>query len=316
MNAGSSNARSLDEEFEFILPQMRAAKGPISAERRRLLVVQAIAGGGKGASQVMLKITSFCSSAEHLAAHTDYVSRNGDIEVFDRDGDRLSQFADSENGISRRESIQLYARELLAEQKSQNKKMGRPRTRVSMNLMLSMPPGTDRKGFELAVSEFLSQAYDNFDYFYAFHDDRDHYHAHVVVGLKGKDGRWLNPRKNDITQWRQGFAASLQRRGIAAKATPSYTRGKRKSGYRRDHRELETRGTRRAPRPAPTYDPAKEDAAIEERRQAWTRIEGHYRGAGDALFADSIAEYVAANFTSTRAKERAAPSPSRSGRGR
>jgi MobA/VirD2-like, nuclease domain len=185
-----------------------------------------------------------------------------------------------------------------------------------MNMMLSMPAGTDKKAFELAVGDFLCREYAAFDYLYTFHDDREHYHAHVVVGLRGEDGRWLNPRKNDLAQWRQGFASSLQRRGISASATPSYTRGKHKGGYRRDHKELEKRGTRRVPRPAQTYDPAKEDAAIEERRQAWQRIESHYRGAGDALFADSIAEYVATHFTNSREEERAAPSPGRGGRGR
>ena len=34
---------------------------------------------------------------------------------------------------------------------------GRSRSRVSMNLMLSMPPGTDQAAFELAVGDFLVQ---------------------------------------------------------------------------------------------------------------------------------------------------------------
>jgi hypothetical protein len=36
---------------------------------------------------------------------------------------------------------------------------------------------------------------------FTFHDDRDHYHAHVVA-LQGHDGRWLNPKKNDLLAWR------------------------------------------------------------------------------------------------------------------
>ena len=46
----------------------------------------------------MLKITSFSSSAQKLAAHLDYISRNGDNEVFDRDGNRFSHLSEaSEN---------------------------------------------------------------------------------------------------------------------------------------------------------------------------------------------------------------------------
>jgi hypothetical protein len=179
-----------------------------------------------------------------------------------------------------------------------------------------MPAGTDKKGFELAVGDFLNQEYDNFEYLYTFHDDREHYHAHVVVGLQGRDGRWLNPRKNDLAQWRQDFASSLQRRGIGARATPSYSQGKRKGGYRRDLKELEKRGTRRVPRPAATYDRRKESSAIEERHQAWNRIEAHYRDAGDVDLAERIAEHVAANFASSRARERTDASRGRGGRGR
>jgi hypothetical protein len=185
-----------------------------------------------------------------------------------------------------------------------------------MNLMLSMPAGTDKTAFELAVGDFLCREYAAFDYLYTFHDDRDHYHAHVVVGLRGEDGRWLNPRKNDLAQWRQGFASSLQRRGISARATPSYSQGKRKGGYRRDHKELEKRGTRRVPRPAQTYDPAKEDAAIAERRQAWSRIAAHYGEIGDAELAEGIVTYVAQHFDGQQRPARTSAPRGRGGRGR
>ena len=316
--------RSLDEDFLFILPQMRAAKGPISVERRRSLIWQVIHGGpggkgsakGRAAPQVMLKITSFSSSAEKLAMHLDYISRNGDNEVFDRDGNRFSQLAEAAGGAHPREAIQLYGRELAEASQIKDKKTGRPRSRISMNLMLSMPAGTDKKAFELAVGDFLNKEYADFDYVYAFHDDRDHYHAHVVVGLRGQDGQWLNPRKNDLMQWRQSFASRLQGRGVAARATPSYSQGRCKSGYRRDLAELGKRGTRRVARPAPTYDRAKEDAAIEARRQAWTRIGAHYGEAGDAELANGISTYVAEQFAGSKMRERAPAPRGRGGRGR
>ena len=133
-------------------------------------------------------------------------------------------------------------------------------------------------------------------------------------GCAASDGRWLNPRKNDLLQWRQSFADSLQRRGIAAKATPSYSQGKAKESYRRDHAELGKRGTRKVKRPAPTYAAAKENekAAIEQRGQAWTRIAKHYREAGDVAVADQISGFVADSFSGREAPDRARPS----GRGR
>ena len=314
------SARSIDDDFVFILPQMRAAKGPISAAQRRSLILQAIHGThdgkGKGAPQVMLKITSFSSSAKRLAGHLDYISRNGDNEVFDRYGNRFSHMSAASENADPREALQLYGSEIATASETPTKKKGGPRSRVSMNMMLSMPAGTDKTAFELAVGDFLNREYENFDYLYTFHDDRDHYHAHVVVGLLGSDGRWLNPRKNDIAQWRQSFASRLQGRGIAARATPSYSRGKPKAGYRRDLSEAEKRGTRRVPRPAPTYDAEKEKEAIEKRRKAWTRIAAHYGGEGDTEVSEGIASYVADNYSSQKAGKDTARPSGRGGRGR
>jgi type IV secretory pathway VirD2 relaxase len=312
---------SLEEDFRFIFAKTGKAKGPMSADQRRLLVFQAIQGGvhgsrtgkGNGAPQVMLKITSFSSSAQKLAAHLDYISRNGENAVFDRYGNRLSGFDEAGENANAREAVQLYGQEMAVASEMAKQTKGRARSRVSMNMMLSMPAGTDKQAFDLAVGDFLSQEYAVYDYLYTFHDDRDHYHAHVVVGLRGNDGRWLNPRKHQIAQWRQRFAASLQRRGIAARATPSYTQGKKKQGYRRDHAELAKRGTRRVPRPAPSYEAAKEEAAIKKREQAWTRIAAHYSEGGDAELADQISSFVAERFSGRKAPDRpAAPR----GRGR
>jgi hypothetical protein len=40
--------------------------------------------------QVMVKITSFAKSREGLAAHLDYIARNGQSAVFDPSGERFS----------------------------------------------------------------------------------------------------------------------------------------------------------------------------------------------------------------------------------
>jgi hypothetical protein len=40
-----------------------------------------------------------------------------------------------------------------------------------------------------------------------------------------KRSKRLNPRKNDLQRWREGFAQSLRKQGIAANATPRKTRG-------------------------------------------------------------------------------------------
>jgi hypothetical protein len=114
--------------------------------------------------------------------------------------------------------------------------------------------------------------------------------------LQSHDGRWLNPRKQDLLAWRQNFAASLERHGIAAEATPAYSRGKGKDGYRRDLEELRRRGTRERPDPSLSHDSAVEEGAIRRRAQAWSRIAAHYAAAGDREAAETIRDYLADHF--------------------
>jgi hypothetical protein len=250
--------------------------------------------------QVMVKITGFSKSARRLAAHLDYIARGGNNEVFDHQGVGFSNIAER-IGLSTQEAMHAYGRALASTVPSRNgegigRARGRPRSRTAMHLMLSMPAGTETGAFELAVRDFLNEQFQAHDRLFTFHDDREHYHAHVVIGLQGADGRWLNPRKNDLLAWREGFAASLERQGIAAEATPAYSRGRGKDGYRRDLEELRRRGTRARPSPSPGYEAETEERAIRRRAEAWTRIADHYSAAGDREAAGAIRDYVADHY--------------------
>ena len=70
------------------------------------------------------------------------------------------------------------------------------------------------------------------------------------------------------------------------------------------------------PRPAPSYEAAKEDEAIEKRQQAWTRIAKHYNEAGDAQLADQISSFVADSFTGREAPDGPTVPSAPRGRGR
>ena len=220
----SVTADNLFDDYWFVLARTGRARGSGADGSERSLppaMRSTLLNAVRSKPQVMVKITSFASSKERLAAHLDYISRKGQNEVFDPAGDAFSAIG-GQMRLSARDAIQHYGRELatgpIDEVETGKKKMGRPRKRVSMNLMLSMPAGTETGAFELAVRDFLNDQFQAHDRLFTFHDDRDHYHAHVVIGLQGADGRWLNPRKNDLLAWRERFAASLERYGIAAEA--------------------------------------------------------------------------------------------------
>lgn len=305
---------SFDEDFNFIFAKTGKARAPRAS---RVSKPGAASGGGSKRTltpeaqrrallgvtqrkpQVMVKITSFAKNAKAVADHLEYINRKGEKELFDQTGDELSSLADRSGRDPH--AVRDEMAERLADPPAPIGGEGqpvrrRPRDRVTMNLMLSMPEGTDTGAFELSVRDFLQETFAKNDHVFAFHDDTNHYHAHIAVSLQGDDGSWLNPRKADLQAWRESFAEALEHRGIAADATPAYSRGRGKMGYRRDKDETRKRKTNRKPRVSPTFDAAAEAAAIEQRAAAWSRIADHYQRAGDAEAAGHIREYVADRF--------------------
>ena len=300
---------SFDDDFNFVFATTGKARAPRTSSSK----TGATAGGGKRTltpeaqrrallgvtkrkPQVMVKITSFGKSQKAVADHLEYISRKGEKEVFDQQGDELSSIAERSD-LEAREVLGDMAERLADPPAADDQAVKRrPRERVTMNLMLSMPEGTDTGGFELSVRDFLTETFPKNDHVFAFHDDRNHYHAHIVVSLAGEDGSWLNPRIRDLQEWRENFAEALEHRCIAAEATPAYSRGRGKGGYRRDVEETNKRGTRRRPARSPSYDADTESKAITERAAAWSRIGDHYAAAGDREAADAIRGYVADRF--------------------
>jgi len=302
---------TFEDDFNFVFAKTGKARAPRASRPG----TSTAAGGGKRTlapdaqrrallsatkrkPQVMVKITSFGKSKKNVADHLDYISRKGELEVFDNTGDELSSLAERSEREPR-DALDDFADRLSDPPGEDDHAVKRrPRDRVTMNLMLSMPEGTDTGAFELAVRDFLQDTFTQNDHVFAFHDDRNHYHAHIAVSLQGADGKWLNPRKADLQDWRQNFAEALEHRGIAAEATPAYSRARGKDNVRKGVIEAERRGKRTRPQRArgPRYDAATEAAAIEQRAGSWSRIGDHYARAGDSEVSDAIREYVADRF--------------------
>jgi hypothetical protein len=308
------NAPLFEDDFNFVMAKTGKARAPrtgagsgkagtSSGGRGELSPAgmrKALMSAVSKKPQVMVKVTSYGKSTQKVKDHVEYISRKGEIDVFDGTGENLSAFADRQ-GIERREALADVADELAAAQEAHRgegveKAGAKRRERVTLNLMLSMPAGTDTGAFELGVRDFLASQFADRDHLFAFHDDRGHYHAHIVIGLKGNDGTWLNPRKADLQRWREDFAEALERHGVPAQATPAYSRGKGKGGYRRGLDEAAKRGSKRRPDRSPTYDAEAEAGAIERRADAWQRIGEHYVAAGDREAADAIRGFVAERF--------------------
>ena len=167
------------------------------------------------APEVMVKITGRTKDAGHLKSHLEHIMRNGELT------------AETEQGslMQGREGLKdLQAR--WTEDTMLDDKRRRDGT-VSVNIILSMPPGTDPIAVKDAVRAFAIETFGtNHDYVFVQHLDDKHPHVHLTVRSQGYDGKRLNPRKADLATWRERFAGELRLRGVAAEATPRRTRGK------------------------------------------------------------------------------------------
>lgn len=164
--------------------------------------------------EVMVKITGRTRDGAHLANHLSYIARNGKVPIEGPDGERLTG----------RDDVRNLARDWMAEVDADPRR--RADGSVSLSIVLSMPLGTDPFRMHDASRAFASQMFgDSHPYVFAFHTDERHPHVHLTVRTLGGDGHKLNPRKADLEQWRQSFAAALRDRGVEAEATPRRTRG-------------------------------------------------------------------------------------------
>lgn len=164
--------------------------------------------------EVMVKITGRTKDAGHLGAHLAYISRNSALPLEGPDGERLET----------RHAVKALATDWMAEVEADPRR--RKDASVSLSILLSMPPGTDPFRMHDASRAFAARTFgETHPYVFAFHTDERHPHVHLTVRTLGHNGRKLNPRKADLEQWRQTFAAGLRDRGVEAEATPRRARG-------------------------------------------------------------------------------------------
>jgi len=184
------------------------------------------------APEVMVKVSGRTRDSGHLMEHMNYITRNGKLSV------------ETDYGLMKgRESIKdLHADwaddEIIYKGQHQVRKAS-----LSVNMVLSMPPGIDREKFRNAVNDFVnSELRPRVDVMVAFHHDTNHPHAHVTVRGRQHNGQTFNPGKSVLERYREQFAIALRRRGIEAEATPRYARGKTMKSEQQSARHMRARG--------------------------------------------------------------------------
>jgi len=204
---------------------------------------------GRGAKEVLVKISGGGRDADGVQAHFEYIDRHGKLDIETDHGEVL-------NGkTAATELINDWALDYGAVPGSPHSrsKIGpdgkRRQPRQAFNIVLSMPAGTPPQKVLKAVKKFAREEFAHqHRYAMALHSEEKgkhgmHPHVHLVVKAEHEyGGSRLNPRKADLQRWRERFAEHLTELGVAATATRREDRGfvkthKKTPIYRAAHRE-------------------------------------------------------------------------------
>lgn len=212
-------------------------------------------------NQVVFKITSFSQSNTSIGKTLNYNSRKGDLVLFDNMDNPLQEMEDSP-------VYKDFVNEVTSLNKGQHKTK-----RLTMNFILSLSEGTPKKEFENGTRDFLNQYFGNQPYLYTFHDDTEHYHAHVVAGLRNYQAERVITSKEQLLIWRQGFADALRDHGVSAEATPATSRGQVSQNTElRSKKRILQRGEILSENHK-TEEAKTIQNSIEKRFKAWTRMQ-------------------------------------------
>lgn len=166
----------------------------------------------KRAPEVVVKVSGSGKKPGQILAHMTYITRNGKIEAENERGEKIEGLAD--------------VKEVFGEWGLDTSKASLRQRAQTVNLVLSMPEGTDAEAVRTASREFAqSQFGDNHQYLMALHTDTKQPHVHLLVKTQGFDMTWLRRSKADLQEWRDGFAQKMRDQGIEAEATPRRSRG-------------------------------------------------------------------------------------------
>lgn len=181
-----------------------------AAARRATLGADERVRIARGVPQAVIRILSYRSGRDAVARTAAYVTAKAD-ERFVIEGDVEVAGADERLVI-----IGEWAADFAE----------RRHSRDAVHIELSAPPGSPRAALVGAARAFADETFGaTHRYLLAEHRDTAHPHVHLVVKLRGYDGRQLDPRKADLARWRERFASRARDAGLELACSPRAARG-------------------------------------------------------------------------------------------
>lgn len=183
--------------------------------------------------EVMVKIAKRISKNSNgmngVQNHMKYISRNGELPIETKDGEKL-------NGNQAIKGLMTEWQKLGIPNQSDK--------REAINIVLSMPAGTPPQAVLNAARQFAAEQFEKHEYAFALHHESERDgepprpHVHLCVMVRDENGKRLNPRKNDLFEWRVRFAEKMREQGIECAATRRQHRGQSIKGQKADIRQI------------------------------------------------------------------------------
>jgi type IV secretion system T-DNA border endonuclease VirD2 len=185
----------------------------------------------KRVPEVMVKVSGSTRGYSHMKEHLNYITRNGELVGETGSGALIEGRGDVKSLADewfRRREVVIGDRQRGAKE--------------TVNMVFSMPAGTDREKVRLATARAISELIgDSHDYILVEHRDTAQPHVHVTILARGRAGERYNPRKADLQALRDGFAHELRVLGVEAESTPRRMRGVVRKPQQQVLRHLEMR---------------------------------------------------------------------------
>ena len=220
------------------------------------------------APQVMIKVTGGGRGMKAIAAHFRYISKNGRLEIEDDRG----VVEQGRNALKDIERQWRYGGAYIDD-------VGH--RREALNIMLSMPKGTNAQTLLKAAREFAKIEFADHRYVMVLHTHQANPHVHLSVKAESKHGARLNPRKADLHRWRETFAERLREWGVDAEASRQAARGVVRNYPDLWRKKAAEEGRERQARPERKKGVVT-DASRRSAGQAWSTIAQALRASPDA----------------------------------
>lgn len=186
------------------MPSFSAVRPNYNAKKTALNVIK---GVNKKLPQVVVKISGSSKGANKAQSHADYIGRNGKVEIEDQDGNKYKGKNEQKELLGAWSAMGMHDKHETGSR------------REAFHFVFSMPNGTNPIAMKTAVRNLVKEEFDGHKFFMAQHLDTDSPHVHVLLNATNDKGERLNPRKQDLHNYRVAFVEKLREQGIEATAT-------------------------------------------------------------------------------------------------